>query len=76
MATQFELTAVFEAAENNWVQGRIVEIPGVITAARTLEEAQEMLADALREYMLAADENGGEAPAQGDGRRLAVTLAF
>jgi hypothetical protein len=33
------------------VQGRIAEMPGVITAAPTLDEAKEMLRDALAEYL-------------------------
>lgn len=47
------LNAVFETVEAGWVQGRIVELPAVITAAPTAEEAEHMLLDALREYVLA-----------------------
>lgn len=46
------LTALFETVENGWVQARVPEIPGVITAAPTHEEAREMLLDAVREYLL------------------------
>lgn len=52
MAHTLSLTAVFEPDENHWVQATIREIPGVITAAPTREEAEELLLDALREYLL------------------------
>lgn len=75
MTTSFELTALFEPVEDGWVQARIAEIPGVITAGPTLDEAKTLLADALREYLLALGEEsvaGDERP--GDARPLAVTL--
>lgn len=51
MTTRFTLTAVFESVENGWTQARIVELPAVITAAPTQVEAEELLADALIEYL-------------------------
>jgi predicted RNase H-like HicB family nuclease len=56
MASRISLTAVYEPVENGWTQARIEELPGVITAALTLAEAKELLADALREYLLALRE--------------------
>jgi len=53
MSSRFQLTAVFQPVENGWVQARIQEIPGVITAAPSMEEARELLPDALHEYLLA-----------------------
>ncbi len=53
---RFDLTAVFEPVEEGWFQGRIAELPGVITAGRSLEEAKALLPDALREYLLALGE--------------------
>jgi predicted RNase H-like HicB family nuclease len=44
-------TAVFEPVEDGWVQARIEELPGVITAAPSADEAKELLLDALREYL-------------------------
>jgi len=44
-------TAVFDKVENGWVQGRIAELPGVITAAPTMGEAKAGLVDALHEYL-------------------------
>jgi predicted RNase H-like HicB family nuclease len=58
MPSSFELTAVFEPVEDGWIQARIAEIPGVITAAPDMESAKEMLADGLREYVLALGEVG------------------
>ena len=53
METTLSLTAVYEPVENGCVQARIEEIPGVITAAPTRAEAEELLGDALRDYLLA-----------------------
>jgi predicted RNase H-like HicB family nuclease len=47
------LTAIYEPVEGGWTQARIEEIPGVITAAPTLDKAKILLLDALREYLLA-----------------------
>jgi predicted RNase H-like HicB family nuclease len=76
MASSFELTAVFEPVEDGWIQARIAEIPGVITAAPDMESAKEMLADALREYVLALGEVEAEPPngSTTTGQRFAVTL--
>ena len=50
------LTAIYEPVENGWTQARIAELPAVITAGPTLEEAKELLLDALREYLLSLGE--------------------
>ena len=52
------LTGVYQPIEDGWVLATIAELPGVITEAKTYEEAREMLLDALREYLLA----GGDTP--------------
>jgi hypothetical protein len=46
------LTPVYEQVEGGWTHATIRELPGVITAAPSREEAQEMLLDALREFLL------------------------
>ena len=46
------LTAVYEPVEHGWTQARIEELPAVITAGPTIEEARELLVDALHEYLL------------------------
>ena len=53
MSTPLALTAIYEPVEDGWIQARIQELPGVITAAPSLDEAKEMLEDALREYIAA-----------------------
>lgn len=52
MDREVSLTAVYEPVENGWVQARIREMPGVVTAAPTRAEAEDMLLDALREFLL------------------------
>lgn len=52
MSTDLTWTAVFETVEGGWVQARVAELPGVITAGPTLEEAKALLLDAVREYLV------------------------
>ena len=49
---ELQLTPVYQQVEDGWTQAEIVELPGVITTAPSREEAQEMLLDALREFLL------------------------
>lgn len=51
MTTRLSFTAVYEPVEEGWTQARIDELPAVITAAPTLDEAKELLVDALHEYL-------------------------
>lgn len=67
MASRLSLTAVYEPVENGWIQAHLAELPGVITAAPTLEEAKELLADALREYLLALGAADASSAAPGAG---------
>lgn len=61
MSQRLSLTSVFEPAEGGWTQARIAELPAVITAAPTQDEAREALLDALREYLLSlGDESAAE----------------
>jgi predicted RNase H-like HicB family nuclease len=69
------LTVAFEAVEDGWVQARIVEIPGVITAGRDRAEARELVVDALREYLLAAGHDGPEALGEQEQLTLQVRSA-
>jgi predicted RNase H-like HicB family nuclease len=61
-----KLTAIFEPVEDGWIQARIEQLPGVITAAPTAELARDMLADALVEYLASF---AGEAPPDAPGAR-------
>lgn len=45
-------TVIFEEVGDGWVQARLSELPGVITAAPSREQAAEDVVDALREYLL------------------------
>ena len=65
MVSRISLTAVYEPVEEGWTQARIRELPSVITAAPTLEEAKELLADALREYLLSLAESPTSQPPNG-----------
>jgi predicted RNase H-like HicB family nuclease len=70
------LTAVFEPVENGWVQARVPELPGVITAAPTHEEARELLLDAVREYLLSLLSDPPAAPSGAAAQEsLQVTLS-
>ena len=55
MTNPVTLTAVYESVENGWVQARLEELPAVITAAPTRAEAEELLDDALAEYLASLD---------------------
>ena len=46
------LSIRYEPVEDGWVQARIEELPPVITAGPTREDARELVLDALREYLL------------------------
>jgi hypothetical protein len=46
------LTPVYKLVENGWTQAGLLELPGVITAAPSRDEAQELLVDALRQFLL------------------------
>lgn len=78
MAESLSLTAVYETVENGWVHARIAEIPGVITAAPNRARAEEMLLDALREYVLSFTEPGraeGGPNAASDSTTVEVTFS-
>ena len=73
MATRVSFTAVYEPVDNGWVQARLAELPGVLTAAPTQEEARALLADALREYLLALGQaEAGAVPAAGSTTQAGV----
>jgi predicted RNase H-like HicB family nuclease len=69
------LTAVFETVDEGWVQARLEELPGVITAATTATEAKALLLDALKEYLLSLDP-GDAALVSEDARRERVELSL
>lgn len=48
-----ELHVAFEPDEGGWVRATIEELPSVTTCAPTLEEARELVRDALAEWLSA-----------------------
>ena len=58
---RIRLTAVFEPGEDGWINARVLELPGANTCARSLAEAKEMLADAVRELIASYAEEAREA---------------
>jgi predicted RNase H-like HicB family nuclease len=48
-----DLHVVFEPDEQGWVRATIEELPGVITCAPTVDEARELIRDALDEWLQA-----------------------
>jgi predicted RNase H-like HicB family nuclease len=48
-----DLHVVFEPDEQGWVRATIEELPGVITCAPTIDEARELVRDALDEWLAA-----------------------
>lgn len=77
MAHDVTLTAVFESVEGGWTQARVRELPEVITAAPTREEAEELLKDALLEYVgsLIHPAEDEKKPEAGERQRLRLTVA-
>jgi hypothetical protein len=76
MSLHVSLTAVYEPIEDGRVQARIREVPAVITAGPSLDEAKVLLLDALPEYLLSLGET---TPTVADDRpvareRLAIVL--
>ncbi len=76
MVRPLTFTARYEVVEDGWVQATIDELPGVITAGPTHEEAKELLADALHAYLLALGDLEGEpeTPHGGEAEPLQLTV--
>jgi predicted RNase H-like HicB family nuclease len=62
---RIRLTAVFEPGEDGWINARVLELPGANTCARSIEEAKEMLADAVRELVASYADEVREAGSKG-----------
>ena len=60
MTRAVSFTAVYEDVEGGWVQARVRELPEVITAGRTVDDAKELLLDALFEYLQSLGERTSE----------------
>lgn len=44
-------TAIFEQGDDGWIVATCPEVPGAITQGRTMDEAREMLRDAIHEML-------------------------
>lgn len=77
MVQALTFTARFETVEDDWVQATIDELPGVITAGRSHDEAKDMLADALHTYLLALGdlERQPETTHSGEAEPLRITVS-
>jgi predicted RNase H-like HicB family nuclease len=73
-AVRMELHVVFEPDERGWVRATIEELPGVISCAQTMEEARELVRDALHEWLaaLTREERASIGP---DATRETLTLS-
>ena len=70
-----QLTPVYRRVENGWTQAELMELPGVITAAPSREEAQDLLLDALREFLLSFGPVPESAPVSGAPDSLTLTIS-
>ncbi len=70
------LTPVYGQVDGGWTQASLVELPGVITAAPTRDQAKEMLLDALREFLLSFGPVGTATPASVGADALTLTITF
>ena len=69
-------TAVYEVVEAGWVQARLLELPGVITAAPTQEEVEHLLLDALQEYLMSLQDEPVPSQRQSSDKEQKVELAI
>ncbi|MGH3771390.1 MAG: type II toxin-antitoxin system HicB family antitoxin [Pseudonocardiaceae bacterium] len=70
-------TVIFEEVGGGWVQAHLHELPGVITAAPSREQAAEDVVDALREYLLSLRDVPGPRSEPEDGAdTVQLTIAL
>lgn len=68
------LHVAFEPDEQGWVRATIEELPSVITCAPTIDEARELVPDALEHWLTALASAGHLSPGH-HARREALTLS-
>jgi predicted RNase H-like HicB family nuclease len=73
MPHELTLTAVFTPDENGWTMAQLAEWPAVVTCGPTVDEAREMLLDAVRE-MIASYRDEGREPPIGGGHPESITI--
>lgn len=69
-----ELHVVFEPDEKGWVRATIEELPEVITCAPTVDEARDLVRDALDEWLQALT-SAERATIGSDATRETLTLS-
>jgi predicted RNase H-like HicB family nuclease len=72
---RIRLTAVFEPDDAGWINARVLELPGANTCARSIEEAKEMLADAVRELIASYADEAREASSGARYETLEIDLS-
>jgi predicted RNase H-like HicB family nuclease len=60
--TEYRYTVVFEPAEEGGYVVTVPAIPGLVTEGDSLEEAREMVKDAIRGYLESLRKHGEEIP--------------
>jgi antitoxin HicB len=60
--TEYSYTVVFEPAEEGGLVVTVPALPGLVTEGDSLEEAREMVKDAIRGYLESLQEHGEEIP--------------
>jgi predicted RNase H-like HicB family nuclease len=68
------LNAVLEPVEFGCIQARLTDVPGVITCARTREQALDMLVDGLERFL--RSHRVGEPPVPPRGERIELRLVL
>jgi predicted RNase H-like HicB family nuclease len=78
MVKALTFTARFTQVEDGKVQATVDELPGVVTAGCSHQEAKSMLADALHAYFLALGDLQERDEPQCDGRSepLRITVSI
>jgi hypothetical protein len=71
-----QVTPVYQQVENGWTQASLIEMPGVITAAPSRDEAREMLVDALREFLLSFGPGPKSAPMSVELEAMTITISI
>ena len=60
--TEYRYTVVFEPAEEGGFVVTVPALPGLVTEGDSLEEAREMVKDAIRGYLESLRKHGEEIP--------------
>ncbi len=73
--SELRFTTVFERDEAGYFYAHVPELPEVQTQGKTIEEAREMVRDAIRQALDLRQERGEPIPAEGWAATELVELA-